>query len=318
MSHNTTPEVSSSFNIAKIFSILSVILAHSRINDDSYYSAIAERIGCLGVVTFFFISGFFFNISKYGTGKFFKKKITSVIIPWAFLGSITFVISDHPKNFISWFNWVIGNGTYLYYLTVLMFSYGVFAFFNKKIFAYVFIFLNIISLFITSQGYLQYINLHEINNYLNPFNWIGFFSLGYIIKDKFTDVLHFLNKYAIYVLITYVIFLLFSVRLEDEYGYFSKFALVNEVMGMLLIFSISTFKFFNRVNFLRIADFTFTIYLTHFLVFPLRRFLIQNYWSQFLNPIIYMLACLLLIWIGREVAKRINLLKLYNTLLGIR
>jgi fucose 4-O-acetylase-like acetyltransferase len=123
MVRNTDYNISSVFNSAKVLSILSVILAHSKLNDDSFYNNIAERLGCIGVITFLFISGYFYNISKYGIQSFFFKRIKTIIIPWLFLGTVVFVFSRKELTLISWFNWIIGNGTYLYYLTILMLCY---------------------------------------------------------------------------------------------------------------------------------------------------------------------------------------------------
>ncbi|KQS48660.1 hypothetical protein ASG38_05850 [Flavobacterium sp. Leaf359] len=312
---NPTSEI---FNVAKVFFILSVILAHSRVNDSSFYSAIAERLGCLGVITFFFISGYFFNISKYGVLGFFKKKITSIFIPWLFLGTLVFVFSDYPKSLNSWLNWIIGNGTYLYYLTILIFCYLLFSFFNKKGASYFFIISTIISLFLTSFDFFGYLDPYKINNYLNPFNWIGFFSLGHIMKNRVIGLIPFLNKNAPYILFFYFIFIWISIKAEGHYGYFSKLAIPNEILGMTVIFSISSLKIFRKENFIKISEFTFSIYLIHFLVFPFRIFLIQNYWSQFINPIIYMLICILLIITGKFIAKKVGLTKMYNTLIGLR
>jgi len=311
-------DISSIFNIAKVFSILSVVLAHSRLNDGSFSSALAERIGSLGVITFFFISGYFFNVSKYGVVSFFKKKINSIFIPWLFLGSLVFAVSSQPKNLMSWFNWIIGNGTYLYYLTILIFCYLIFSFLKRKTIAYFFIFTTIISLFLTSFDFFGYSKMQNINNYLNPFNWIGFFSLGYVLKDKAAGIFYFLNKNVFYILVFYFLFVVASVKVENEYGYFSKLAIPNEILGMIAIFSISTLKIFRRENIIRISDFTFTIYLIHFLTFPFGRFLVKNSWTQFINPIIYILICVLLIVTGKYISNKLGLNRMYSTLIGIR
>ena len=309
-------DTSSILNIAKILSILCVILAHSRINDYSYYSHLAERLGCLGVVTFFFIAGYFFNISKYGFVPFFKKKVTSIFIPWLFWGSVVFIISNSPKNIISWLNWMIGNGTYLYYLTMLIICYLLFSISENKVFCYSAIFLNVTSLLLTSFNILE--SHLEINNYLNPFNWIGFFALGILLKNIFFNFLIFINKHKFKIIVSYIFFLLISINLEIEHGYFSKFAVINEVLGMITIFSISCLKFFSKQSILKIAGYTFTVYLIHFVVFPIRKFLIVNHITQFFNPLIYLFFCLFIIAVGRYIATKIKLLKLYNILLGIR
>lgn len=65
-------DVNKILSVSRVFAILSVIVAHSRNTNLGIASIITERIGSLGVVLFFFISGYYFN-PKYdlGIGAFF-------------------------------------------------------------------------------------------------------------------------------------------------------------------------------------------------------------------------------------------------------
>lgn len=69
---------------------------------------------------------------------------------------------------------------------------------------------------------------------------------------------------------------------------------------------------FKKDNLIRISSFTFTIYLIHFLVFPFSRFLILNYRTQFITPVIHMLICVLLITIGKYMSKGLRLSVIYS------
>lgn len=48
-------------SVARVFAILSVIIAHARNVDLASVSIITERLGSIGVVLFFYISGYYFN-----------------------------------------------------------------------------------------------------------------------------------------------------------------------------------------------------------------------------------------------------------------
>lgn len=317
MTINQKEETNTFFNVAKVFAILSVILAHSKLSNNSILSSLASCFGCIGVTTFYFISGYFFNITKYGTKVFFFKKIFSIVIPWFFWGTIIFFISAQAKTLSNWFNWIIGNGSYLYYLTILFFCYFVFTISEKKYFVISFIFLNIVSLFITSYYLGEKSNIH-INNYLNPFNWIGFFALGVVMKDKFYIYLSYIRKFKFQIIFIYALFLIVALTFGNEFGYFSKSAMFNETLGMLALFSLSTFSFFKKSKLILISKYTFTLYLIHFLSFPLRKFLIINDYTQFINPFIYLFACMLVIKTGLFFSKKLNLESLYATVMGLR
>lgn len=323
MKNELSVNVSSIFNIAKVLAILSVILAHSRVNDSTIYSTLAEIIGAIGVVTFFFISGYFYNGSKYGISVFFLKKIKTIIIPWIFLGSVVFFVGN-KFSFLNYANWLIGNGTYLYYLSVLMMCYLLSSFFKQQWHRFFFILLNIISLLLTSFGVIDQIwgnvlDFTPFNNYLNIFNWIGFFSLGILFQGKMQHLLFILNKNIVSILILYVIVVFFSLLFEPNAGgYFSIFAIPLEITGLLALFSLSTLPVFHQKIIYKISEFTFTVYLIHFLVFPFRRFLISNYFFQFLNPVVYLLICIGLILIGKYVSKKIKMESLFTTLMGVR
>ena len=318
MNKNENLDVNSYMNTAKCIAIVTVIMAHSRNTGYYFYSNLTERIGAIGVVIFFIIAGYYFNVEKYGIKFFFIKKIRSILLPWLLTGTIVYLIS-HSFNFLDWLNWIIGNGTYLYYLSMLMLCYLFLSFFNQKIHIILFLLLNIISLLATSFGvidylFLKYFGVIEINNYLNLFNWIGFFSKNYI-----KNVMLFLKKKIIIILVTYGLFLTIGFYLEPNYsGYFSRLAIPTELFGVICIFSISTIKWLNNKYTYSLTELIFAIYLTHFLTFPVRKFLIHNLFTEFVNPFIFMGVNCFLLLSGLYISRKINLEKLYCILLGIR
>ena len=323
MLNENSLNVSTVFSVAKVFAIILVILAHSRIVDASVYSIIAERISTIGVITFFFISGYFFNIFKYGLKDFFIKKFKTLIVPWIFLGSLVYIV-ENKFSFLSWLNWLIGNGTYLYYLTVLLSCYLINALLLRKWYKVLFIILNVISLILTSFGIIDRIGqdifgCYAVNHYLNVLNWVGFFSLGLLFQTRMEFLLFKLNKNILLIFLLYALFVFISIVLEPSYGgYFSKLSIPLELMGMCLLLAISTLEIFDKPIIHKISGFTFTIYLIHFLVFPFRKILITNHFFQFLNPIIYMLICVAVISIGKKIANVLKLNRLFILLMGVR
>lgn len=315
--------INSSMNVAKCIAIISVIMAHSRNTDYYFYSNVTERIGAIGVITFLIIAGYYFNVEKYGVKSFFKNKITSIVVPWVFTGTILFLIG-HNFNFQDWMKWIVGHETYLYYLSMLMLCYLFLSFFNKKTYLVLFVLLNLASLLATSFGvfdylFFKYFKVVEINNYLNVFNWIGFFSIGILLKNNLKNIMVFLKRNIIIITATYILSLIIGFYLEPAYaGYFSKLAIPLELLGVIFIFSLSTITWLNNKFVHNIAELTFEIYLTHFLTFPIRKFLIHTPIMEFINPFIFLGFNCALLLIGRSFSEKINLENWYCLLLGIR
>lgn len=318
-----TFQINNVLNIAKVFAIISVIMAHSRNVNYPFISVITERIGAIGVITFLIISGYYFNIEKYGFKLFFKNKIKTILIPWLFTGTIIYLVGL-KFNFIDWLLWIFGYKTYLYYLTIIMSCYLIFSYFNSKKWLFIFIGLNCISLFATSFGLIdffgqQFIKDFELYNYFNIFNWIGFFSIGMLLKTKMEKLLHLLSKQVLVIVVFYLGCLLFSVFLESENaGYFSKLAFPLEILGSLALFSLATLKVFDKKRMYQIASFTFAIYLVHFLVFPARKILISNIFTEFINPVLLMLIAYFLLNFALYLSTIFKLNSYCCLLLGIR
>lgn len=326
---NSKINVSNIMNAAKVLAILTVIIAHSRNTDYYLISIITERLGAIGVPVFLFISGYYFNVkSKGGLKNFWRKKIFTIFIPWVFTGSILFFVSRLKFRFsdfhiLDLLNWILGNGTYLWYLTVLILCYLFFSYVERKLYLIVLIVINIISLVLTSFGLIDFLAKETfgitVNHYLNVFNWVGYFSLGVLAKGKLESYLSFLKTKVIFILPLYAVSLVISFFIEPNAGgYFSKLAMPMQFAGLICIFAVSSLSLFNKPVLYMLSEISFTIYLTHFLVFPIRAFLIQSPLFEFVNPIIILTinaGLLLFMW---KVAKLIKLNKLYTTLVGIR
>ena len=154
--------------IGKSFAILSVVIAHYISKDLSLYSSLLQRMGTFGVPFFLFLSGYFYNIEKYGFRTFFKNKFDTIVIPWVFTGSLVYFAVQKHFIFIEWAKWILGIGTYLYYLVVLMLLFLLFSLSfirSNKYILFLFVLINGISLIITYQ------NQYSIYSYINILDW---------------------------------------------------------------------------------------------------------------------------------------------------
>lgn len=311
-------------NVVKCLAILSVIMAHARSVDYPFLSTLTERIGALGVVAFLIVAGYYFNIEKYGFSNFFKNKIKSIVIPWVFTGTLIYLLG-FKFNLKEWGLWIIGYKTYLYYLSVIMMCYFLVGVFRKKVYLQIFIILNILSLLLTGFGYLDSLASKIagapfiLYNYLNVFNWVGFFSLGVLLKSNIEIVLSFTKANRLFIVFGYILLLILSLYIEpNSGGYFSKFAIPLELVGVLCMFSLATAEVLNFLLVSKIAELSFGVYLIHFLTFPVKKFLLFSPFMDFVNPFIILALSSSLLLVGLKIAERIQCSKTYRTLLGIR
>jgi len=187
-------QMSVKLDMLKGLAIMSVICAHCNTVSDNYsvfnihIGAILKTVGTIGVALLYILSGFLFERielqqQKSSVGKIIKKKLGRIIIPWVFCGTLVYfyvMIRQGGISALGWLTWILGQGTYLYFLTVLMLMYIVFGIigYNKKI-LYVLVIVSIIS-----RG-LVFLNVLDNKYYvLNIFNWIIFFIAGMVISNR--------------------------------------------------------------------------------------------------------------------------------------
>lgn len=167
----------------KAIAVLSVISAHCNyVNKDfstvnRFVSGILQSLGTVGVSIFFLLAGYFFYFSRARADVFFKAKIKSLFLPWVVTGTAVYLYVTCRKGGISvagWLSWIIGNGSYLYYMSMLTVMYLLYIKGRDNLLYLVLtILLSVLSRILTYMGLL-----HGINSYLNPANWMIFFSAG--------------------------------------------------------------------------------------------------------------------------------------------
>lgn len=254
--------------ILKAAAIFSVICAHVANTGNQKLivqemALILENIGSLGVGVFYFFAGYFFDTRK-NLKKFFKDKMKKILIPWIFTGTIVYLYVNLRKGGINvkeWLFWIVGYKTYLYFLTNLMFFYGYYYVFKtKKNLSIVTVFIGIISLNLSAFGFLEY-----INPYLNPFNFIIYFSLGKIVAMhaglKKLKEFSFEHRYIF--LVMYIFISILSQLLSISMGYFGKITLLSQALSLMIFMGFGQSVCFNKDYIIDVGKKSFSIYLVH-------------------------------------------------------
>jgi peptidoglycan/LPS O-acetylase OafA/YrhL len=283
--------------LLKALAIISVVCAHTVC---TYIVApVFQMLGVLGVPIFFVLSGYLYKgyfESQNSIYCFFTRKIHKIFIPWMFCGTLTYLIMTicgSEKAFISiysWIQYILGDGSHLYYLTVLILYFTIFYYVPLDKFDLFFIssiLLNIYNVIIL-RGF---ISNYRYTPYLNPFYWIMFFGLGRFIslnENKISYIIRNIGRklnYSIFatICITFILFCSFCLKYEIRISYFNLYGIIIETLCILLaIYSAILFdfahtnSFFGSINiFKNIGKQSFIIYLLHLpvvgflnLVFP--------------------------------------------------
>ncbi|HGH1676150.1 acyltransferase family protein [Clostridium perfringens] len=252
-------------NSMKFIAICSVVNAHSIPNISggpifNFFIKFSTEFGSLGVGIFFLISGFLFN-NNYKIKDFFSKKIKSIIIPWLASGFIIYFyvyIRKGGLSFKTYLNFIIGNGSYLYYLTVLFIIYFIFLYIKNKYIILLLFFMSIISIKLT---YINFFN--NINPYLNPFNWIIYFVLGILLKQYLDKVIFYCEKYLKLNIIIYLVLNYYIIYNNFSIGYWGKYSILLECLGILIVIAIVNKYLKFKEIFNDIGRESYSIYLTH-------------------------------------------------------
>lgn len=174
--------ISRAIYIWRAFGIFSVAFAHCTYSNLEQ-QRIAALFGTIGVPIFLMASGYYYNNNLNFLALCYKK-IKSIIIPWIFWGGITYGINVITGNsicsFSGYFQWLLGYGTWLYYVPVILCCY--ICFYRVRNFHTVCIIAGIsaIANIFTLCGISDMIRI--ITNYQNPLNWFLFFLIGMVIK----------------------------------------------------------------------------------------------------------------------------------------
>lgn len=311
------------FDYLKSFAVFSIVCAHlSPISVNTHINGIISwilnTVGILGVPIFFFMSGYFFYNNKKGFWDFFRDKLINIIIPWIFVGSLCYLFVfyfKHDLSILGYLKFILGYGSYLYYLLVLILLYIVsFKLKNENYYLIISSFLGIISIIFTI------IFSYNKFSYINIFNWILYFNFGILLnKFKLYDNYKlFCKKYKVLFLILFLLIFNFALLRRININYWN-------IYGLLLIFcsGISLAGFVQLIkedvkvlNFIGLNSLPF--YLIHM---PIAGIIVRltdfNCFLIMLRPFLTIFITYVIIYLYRYIIKKVKLDTL-SVLIGVK
>lgn len=262
-------KISVMFDVARVFALLSIVSAHLTFSASCPYivSKLYSVIGSIGVIAFLIISGYYYNSAKYSNPlKMLRDKAIRLGIPWVVLGSFSYaygrIMSGETVSIGDYLKYIVGDESFLYYLTVLVLCYLIF-FRTNKIIQICSVIITVASLMLTASGLVDgYVSFMKMTNYLNVFNWIGIFALGMLLRKINAESMYkFLVRFRLFAVGTFCVLLGIVCYFNLPTGYFSYLGIWIELLGAFTIFSISTIKIFENKVFATAAELSFVVYL---------------------------------------------------------
>jgi len=319
-------------DVIKGLSLISVICAHcnSVPKGSSTFATVCSvemsNIGTLGVICFFVISGFLFHYNSGEFVQFVKKKMIRLIIPWIIGATLVYLyvyLRKPPLSFYSWINFFIGNGSYFYYISVLLFFY--------ILFSLIPIMRNDVLLLVCVISTMIFVscNLNDlISPYLNPLNWIGYFAFGILLKNHSDKIKKFQMKTKLlrWIPITLYILVLIIQMMSMNYGNYwglpdSIFCWIGSLALAIIGIKMSTGRQSVITNLLVYSGKqSFFIYIWHMPIAGIVTYLTSKgflYYFVAVRPLLIMSFTLFLSMILCKLFKKMNI-ENYSYIIGLR
>jgi len=313
--------------IIKALALFSIVTAHVGIITNNtpisiIFSLILSSIGSIGVGVFFFISGYLFSKTNKSFELFFKSKVTTILIPWFFCGTLLFLYVALRKGDLNFYNWfiTITAHSHLYYLSMLMIFYLIYWRLKNNIYLLILnIGLSIISITLTGLGWVP------IYPYINPFNWAIYFILGMLIKkyEVLEIIVSFCRKWFLYIVSIYLAILIIYLFNGVGISYWKCAPIIAELVAMAFLFGAAVYcmNLKKREFIIYVGKMSFSIYLLHMAFAGI----FANIFSRFnlwyltmLIPFIVIIITVACIEFVRYISRKIKADRILDILIGVR
>ena len=271
---------------------------------------------------FFVIAGYLFAFNNDNFSSLLSKKFKTLIIPWVFTGTAVYlykVIRKGGASVFSYIKWILGSGTYLWYMVTLLLLYLIFGICRRwKISIYFVPILGLVSYLL--NGYLYKFLSPWGGQYYNVFNWMIFFTAGYAValfnlEEKLSD---FLKKFGLVISVILIVFSVYLLLNNIELFYWKLLYLPYEfIFCLTALFLAQIIKKFEIIK--RIGAHSFAIYLLHMPIAGIVCFAISKPSLILLRPFVVILIVELFITAYLYIVNKFfpkN--KMLKTVLGLR
>lgn len=318
--------------ILKALAILTVMAAHVTMSaENSIFAQIVVMVwrftANVGVIAFFVVSGYFYKRASGDTKKFYIKKFKTLILPWLCCGTITYAavfaetLLSHKTECPNWIEWIMGHGTWYYYIAIQMFLLVVFKWiWDKESLLWICVAGTIVFRTVEVMGIVPYMQTKWITPYQDAFNWIGFFAIGILIRRH--QILNYLLNKKVQVSAVFITVLsCFIIVMANIKISFNIVETVKGISIAILLWGVAnkltTCK--GKQFLIKIGKYSYCIYLMHMpIVQPICFRLGSSLLMHLMRPIIALLVMVVIIEIATKITAKMKYGKKIEQLVGLR
>ena len=314
----------------KAICVLFVIIAHTDYTaiPDGFGACIISRLGSAGVPMYLVLSGYFFHPRNYESlWILLKKRAVSLCLPWLFCGSVIYLYtvlrSGEGVHLVPAIKFLLGHGSYLYYLSVLLvlqLAFWLLKDLPNKILLWGCMVLSGVSLLLTAAGCLDdLVTWIGLTHYLNAFNWCGFFALGFVVQKRpVSNLIAGIRKISLPAAALWSVLLVCGYFAETRFGYFSWFGYGMELCSCIFLLGLGVAL--SDVGWLRsLGKYSFPAYLLHIQVIPITaKILGGSVAGVLISPLVTYAITFGFVWLACRSAGWLRCEKLSEYLLGTR
>lgn len=309
----------------KAVAIFSAVAAHASVIDTStrastVITCLWDIFSSLSIGSFLITGGILYSRAPGDTLRFWKHKAVTLLLPWVFCSGLTYIyrgLNGHGLGLWGYVNWMLGNGTWYYYATIYVVMLALFKpIWQRPPALWGCVGVNVLVLTGRAFGIHPFSWL-PFSEYLNIFNWFGFFALGILLRRNGLKLgprtvpwcaAAFLLAFA-YVY-RHGIFNYFHIAntLYSAFGFFLLFALGRKLADSWMM------PFFREMG-----ATTYCVYLLHMpIVQAVGRKIPVTFFHHLFIPVIGMGVMLVLIQCGKWITTRLPHGKFLRMLVGLR
>lgn len=324
METKITPRDSTALYFVKVMAILASVAAHVSVIDTSTpLTAVATRLwdqfSCVSVGSFLICGGILYTRTPGDTAAFWKRKAGTMVLPWLFCGCLTYgyrLLAGVPGSLSGLAMWLLGHGSWLYYVTIHLTMLALFKpLWQKPAALWGCLGLTMVLLSLKALGYALPSPLG--NDYLNPLYWMGFFALGVLLRRW---GLHMGRGFLLGCAAVWAVSATVVYR-RWIYDYFHIYNFLFSVSSFFLLLHLG-----QRLGDTRLAgairwagSCTYCVYLLHmFVLMPILRRIPLEMLKLLLSPVMGLAIMLALIALGQWVTARLPFGGRLRALVGLR
>lgn len=219
---------------------VSIVFAHTASvgTDVTYLTRIFSRLigvlGTFGVPIFFLCAGYLVKDQRI-TKEDLLKKFKRIIVPWFIVGTVVYLYVAIRKDTVSYFDFISGKESYLYYLAM----YVVFYLYSVVCKSWKIDVLCLLASFIF-RIWIEITGTHDLNLNIIPLFWAFWFCIGKILRNNRFDKLVLKNNIAKWtVFVGWVVSLACAIIFKFGLNYWSLGATFLEALATICLITIA-------------------------------------------------------------------------------